>query len=139
MRIRLNAPILHILAIWLPIVVSCNFPLATHVPPRAESQAAQTSPDKDFISYQEAINWVQRNPAFRHDYVDTARSSFIRGAHFYTDGAGYGYLILNLNGQSYIHDGVPNQIWQEFRIAESFGSYYNAKIKGRYPLWLAKS
>jgi hypothetical protein len=135
----MRSAILVLLIIWLSIVVSCTSPLATHVPPRAESQAAQTSPDKGFSSYQEAINWVQGNSAFRHDYVDTAGSSFIRGAHFYTDGLGYGYLILNLNGRSYIHEGVPNQVWQEFKLAASFGSYYNLKIKGCFPLWLAKS
>jgi len=139
MRIRVNTPIQLTLGIWMSIAVSCNSPNENHVPPRAESQAAQTSADRGFGSYQEAINWVQRNPAFRHDWVDTAGSSFIRGAHFYTDGAGYSYLFLNLNGRSYIHDGVPNYIWQEFRIAESFGSYYNLKIKGRYPMWLGKS
>jgi len=86
----------------------------------------------DFDSYEEAIIWVRANDNFTKDSVDTSKSSWIRAAEYYTDGSGYGFLILNMKGKEYIWEGVPIDIWAGFKNADSFGKYYHQHIKGNY-------
>jgi len=89
-----------------------------------------------FTSYDQAQTWVRTNPNFSKDSVDTSKSSWIRGAEYYTDGSGSGYLILNMKGKEYIWEGVPLNVWEGFKEADSFGKYYHKYIKGRYILEL---
>jgi len=91
-----------------------------------------------FTSYDQAQTWVRTNPNFTKDSVDTSKSSWIRGAEYYTDGSGTGYLILNMKGKEYIWEGVPLNIWEGFKEADSFGKYYHNYIKGRFILELDK-
>lgn len=67
------------------------------------------------------------HPAF--DYLNTAGSSLVGGA-WYDSSAGY--MVINLSGTYYHYCGLPTSVWSSFRSASSFGSYYNASIKGRY-------
>jgi len=78
-----------------------------------------------FNSYNQAQIWVRTNPNFTKDSVDTTKSSWIRGAEYYTDGSGTGYLILNMKGKEYIWEGVPLNVWEGFKQADSFGFFYN--------------
>jgi len=89
-----------------------------------------------FTSYDQAKSWVRTNPHFTKDTVDTSKSSWIRGAEYYTDGSGAGYLILNMKGKEYIWEGAPLNVWEGFKEATSFGKYYHKHIKGRYILEL---
>ena len=64
-------------------------------------------------------------------------SSVIRDAQYCTRGArGEGYLIVNLKGRSYIHAGIPIDVWLAFKSAESAGRFYIDNIRGRYRLKL---
>jgi hypothetical protein len=92
----------------------------------------QSNAAKGFATYAEAMEWVRSNPNLRAESVDASRSSFIRNAEYYGDKSGVGFLILNFKGKEYIFEGVPKQVWQEFRNAPSFGQYYNQNIRGRY-------
>jgi len=67
------------------------------------------------------------NPRF--EYLDTSRSSFIRGAWYDEDN---NYMIINLKGTYYHYCGLPLKIWIDFKRADSFGTYYNKYIKGNY-------
>lgn len=67
------------------------------------------------------------NPAF--EYLSTAGSSLVTSAWY--DRAN-GYTIIGLNGTYYHYCNLPLVVWSGFRAASSFGSYYNASIKGRY-------
>jgi len=87
---------------------------------------------ESFSSYSEAIAWVRANPSLRRDAISTARSSWIEGSEYYSNGSGYGYLILNLKGREYIHENIPEEEWQRFKDAASLGQYYNRHIRGRY-------
>lgn len=92
---------------------------------------------EDFSNYEEAIEYVRSNPVFNLDKVDTSKSSWIRGAEYcYQNGSDYGYAIFNLQEKEYIHKGVPKEVWEDFKDAESFGSYYNKYLKGEYTLYL---
>lgn len=85
-----------------------------------------------FNSYDDAISWVRNNHGLSKDSVDTSKSSWIRGAEYYSDGSGYGFLILNMKGKEYIWEDVPIIIWNGFKKADSFGKYYHRHIRGRY-------
>jgi len=90
----------------------------------------------EFSSYEEAQTWVITNPNFTKDTVDTTKSSWIREAEYYTDGSYSGYLILNMRGKEYIWEGVPLNVWEGIKQADSFGKYYHKHIKGRFILEL---
>ena len=45
-----------------------------------------------FNSYDDAIFWVRNNHGLTKDSVDTSKSSWIRGAEYYSDGSGYGFF-----------------------------------------------
>lgn len=59
--------------------------------------------------------------------LDTSRSSFVDWARY--DG---GNLVLSFEGRRYDFEGVPSRVWEGFKKASSFGSYYHQEIKGRY-------
>ena len=57
-----------------------------------------------------------------------------KGASYYSCDGQTGYLIIETDKQPYIHAGVPSSAWNGFKIASSFGSYFDHNIKGRYRL-----
>ncbi len=63
------------------------------------------------------------------EYLNTASSSFIRGAWY---DQGNQYLVLNLDGVYYHYCGVPGSVWTDLKSAESAGGFYQQSIKGRY-------
>ena len=67
---------------------------------------------------------------------NTDESSWIRGAEFYSCDGASGFFILRTDDWEYIHVDVPVAVWQGFKEATSFGSYYTANIKRRYRLRL---
>ncbi len=64
-----------------------------------------------------------------YESVDTSKSSFVKSARYKESDK---HLILNLSGSSYEYCDVPLSIWNSFKRADSFGTYYNSQIKGRY-------
>ncbi len=63
------------------------------------------------------------------DEANTSKSSWIRGAKYYSCNSQLGYLIISINGKKYIHKDVPIKVWRDFKKANSFGSFYNNKLK----------
>ncbi len=63
------------------------------------------------------------------DYLNTPRSSFVRGAWYDSDNQ---YMIINLNGTNYHYCGLPKSTWRKFSRSDSFGRSYNQTIKNRY-------
>lgn len=63
------------------------------------------------------------------EYLNTADSSFVRGAWY---DQGNRYLVLNLDGVYYHYCGVPGSVWTNLKTAESAGGFYQQSIKGRY-------
>ena len=62
------------------------------------------------------------------EYFNTS-SSFIRDAWY--DKANK-YMIVNLAGTNYHYCGLDSSTWQEFKNAESYGSFYRSTIKGNF-------
>jgi len=98
------------------------------------SQSCEQLPES-FSSYNTAISRI-RNSSFAYmDVANTSRSSWITSAEYYSCDGKTGYLIYSTNkGYTYIHKGVPLEIWNAFKNATSIGSYYDSHIKGRYRL-----
>jgi len=88
----------------------------------------------NFKTYDEAISKVKSTDFKISESVATDKSSWIRGASYYSCDGQTGYLIIETDNRSYIHSGVPVSVWKEFKDAESFGSHYDHNIKGRYRL-----
>lgn len=89
-----------------------------------------------FNSYKEAHEII-KNTKFNHiDEVNTSKSSWIKGAKFYSCDNNFGFFILKTGKQDYIYQNLPRDIWDDFKNAESFGRFYNKKIKNRYQLIL---
>ena len=65
----------------------------------------------------------------RWEYLNTSKSSWVRGAWYDDDND---YMIINLSGTYYHYCSLPQSTWNSFKRASSFGSYYNAYIKGDY-------
>ena len=88
----------------------------------------------NFKSYDEAIAKVKDTKFKVSESLDTDKSSWIRGASYYSCDGQTGYLIIETDKHPYIHARVPLSAWNGFKIASSFGSYYDHNIKGRYRL-----
>ena len=89
-----------------------------------------------FSSYSEAMDQI-RSASFRiAEEQNTNESSWVRGAEFYSCDGASGFFILHTEDREYIHTAVPAAVWQGFKGASSFGTYYNTNIKRRYRLVL---
>ena len=90
-----------------------------------------------FSSYSQAITLVQSSTFKVQETANTASSSWITSANYYSCDGKKGYLIYTTNrGYQYIHKGVPIEVWEEFKNAPSKGSYYNQNIKHSFTLHL---
>jgi hypothetical protein len=90
-----------------------------------------------FSSYNEALNLVGNAKFSFVDYLNTSNSTAVQGAKYYSCDNRNGFLIIGVNNQRYIYQGVPINVWNNFKRANSFGSFYNAYIKNNYQLRLA--
>lgn len=91
-----------------------------------------------FKSYDQAVSTVRNFGFSFKDRVNTAKSSWIRGASYYSCDKRSGFLLINTDNENYIHANVPVAIWYQFKSAYSFGSFYSSQIRGRYQLRLAR-
>ncbi len=65
----------------------------------------------------------------RFEYLNTSKSSFVRGAWYDDDNK---YMVINLKGTNYHYCGLPVSTWSSFKKADSFGTYYNKYIYKNY-------
>jgi len=63
------------------------------------------------------------------EVTDTTKSSFIESA-MYDDIKDY--MVINISGTNYQYCNVENDVWNSFKKADSFGTYYNKNIKNKY-------
>ena len=61
--------------------------------------------------------------------LDTSKSSFIRGAWYDAQNE---YMIIRLNNTNYHYCGLPKSVWENFKKTNSFGKFFNSKIKGYF-------
>jgi hypothetical protein len=96
-----------------------------------KAQGCNTIPTH-FNSYNDAIAFVKKADFKIKDDVNTSKSSWIRSAAYYSCDGVTGYFIYSTDEREYIHAEVPIELWNEFKEATSFGSFYDRNIKGKY-------
>ncbi|MGN6265440.1 MAG: KTSC domain-containing protein [Ginsengibacter sp.] len=99
------------------------------------SQNCQNLPTK-FISYNRAADFIEHSSYKINENVNTSKSSWITNVHYYSCDGITGFLIIWVQARIYIHSKVPVDVWRQFKIASSFGSFYDHYIKGKYQFHL---
>jgi hypothetical protein len=87
-----------------------------------------------FDNYEDAHKKIHASEFAFSEKINTSRSSWIRGASYYSCDGKYGFLSILTDSKEYIHQNVPIHVWKAFKNAASFGSFYNKNIKHRYRL-----
>ena len=100
-------------ALLIVIITSCNVD-------------KQETPE--FHSYDQAIEWYE-NQSLDTIYPDSTAISM--ASYHQRDGVLLIYYVSK-PGKGYIFGHVPLNVWEEFKVSSSKGSYYNEHIKGRY-------
>ncbi len=86
----------------------------------------------NFSTYSSAISKIRSTDFSLQEKINTD-SSWIDSIEYYSCDSQTGFLIINTKReQSYIHSGVPIQVWEEFKDAPSYGRYYKNHISGNY-------
>ena|SRR5258708_3130322 len=93
---------------------------------------------KQFSTYDEAVKKIKSSNFKINEEANTSKSSWIKGASFYSCDGILGYFILITDKREYLYSEMPYSVWLEFKNAESFGSFYNDKIKHKYIFNLSK-
>jgi hypothetical protein len=98
-------------------------------------QNCKTLPDS-YATYLKALKQVRNSSFIISEKMQTEKSSWIENAQFYSCDRIVGFMIVKTKNREYIHQNLPVVIWNKFKIAESFGSFYNNHIKNKYQLKL---
>ncbi len=85
-----------------------------------------------YSSYNDAVKAIKGANFKLHETISTPKSSWIRGASYYSCDGHLGFLTLITERQEYLHSDVPVNIWKEFKNSDSFGSYYTNNIKHKF-------
>jgi len=126
--------ILVILLLVLFLFLGCSITgKSNFAPPVSESRSDEKSAPPAVRATKYVSVKYRDNPvdiaAPYFEYLDTAGSSFIRGAWY---DQGNQYMVISLDGVYYHYCGLPLSVWNNFKKAESFGKFYNQNIKERY-------
>ena len=112
----------HILILFfISLFISCN------------SQNCNDFQD-NFTSHEQALNLIKKTNFTFTDKCNTQKSSWISGAEYYSCDIKKGYILITIKNKTYTHKDLPIDLWEDFKNAESFGKFYNNKIKGKYQL-----
>jgi hypothetical protein len=87
-----------------------------------------------FSSYEQAVKAISNSTFSYTDKVNTSSSSWIRSATFKSCDGKIGFLIIGTDSNPYIHQNVPISLWQNFKRASSYGSFYTRLIKNKFKL-----
>lgn len=105
---------------------SSNNPSSSHITPPTPSVKSSRISDYVYVKYRAGRVDIAHP---RWEYLNTNRSSWVRGAWYDKNNQ---YMIINLKGTYYHYCSMPQSSWRSFKNASSFGSHYNAYIKGKY-------
>lgn len=89
---------------------------------------SQSEHTPNFVSVKYRTGEVDvANPCFE-PYTPLS-SSFVRESWYDKSNS---YMIINLSGTYYHYCGMPVSTWEDFKSADSAGTFYNGYIKGNY-------
>lgn len=89
-----------------------------------------------FSSYEQASEMVLTSNYKIEESADVSDSAWITSVLYLSCDGVNGFFVIKTNRKTYIHQNMPYQVWQNFRKAESKGSFYSTKIRGYYQLKL---
>ncbi len=89
-----------------------------------------------FQTYAEAKRTIAATNFALTENLNTSKSSWIRSAQFFSCDSRKGFMIFKTDKEEYIHQDLPISIWNNFKQAVSFGSFYSSNIKKKYQLKL---
>lgn len=89
---------------------------------------------KQFRSYEEAISLVKSAKFKIKDEVNTAKSSWVREAFYFSCDGRVGFFLIKTDNKEYMHEGLPYSLWVDFKNSSSFGTFYNFYIKNKFHL-----
>ena len=90
----------------------------------------------NFGNYDQATNVVLSSNFKLTEEADVSGSSWITSAKYYSCDGLSGYFLIQTDNRTYLHQDLPYEVWKNFKNADSKGSFYSRKIKGRYQLKL---
>lgn len=103
-----------------------------------ESKISCSDLPTQYQSYDEAKSSILQASFQIEDAVNTTKSSWIRGASYYSCDGQSGYFFLSTEKKDYLLQGMPIDVWEGFKGADSFGEYYNAFIRGRFYMYVGQ-
>ena len=86
------------------------------------------SKDTNYINVKYRNDTIDINNS-KFEWIDTSKSSFINGTWYDKENK---YLIIKLNSTFYHYCWISINIWNSFKKASSFGTYFNTYIKENY-------
>lgn len=89
-----------------------------------------------FANYKEVISVIKSTNFTLEDDVNTSNSSWIRKANYYSCDNITGFFVLKTDKKNYVFEKVPISVWKQFKNADSYGKFYNSKIRNKYHLYL---
>lgn len=89
---------------------------------------------KTYTSHDEAAKTIKAAHFKIQENVNTSKSSWIRGASYYSCDGNLGFFILKTDNEEYLYSNVPIDVWNGFKNSNSFGEYYNEHIKHKFTI-----
>ena len=89
-----------------------------------------------FTDYEQAKEIVLSSTFKIKEDADVSNSSWINSAKYFSCDSQSGFLIITTGNRTYIHQDLPIEVWEQFKDADSKGSFYNRNIKGNNHLRL---
>jgi hypothetical protein len=115
---------------YILILLLLSFTIAS-----CSSQDCKDLPSQ-FSSFSQAVNKVKSANFTIKEKVKTTKSSWIKSISFYSCNSEKGFLLVETQSEEYIYQNVPISVWEQFKEADSFGTFYNKFIKENYLLKL---
>jgi hypothetical protein len=92
----------------------------------------------EFKSFEEAKALIQKTNFSYTETLNAEKSSWIKSGKYFSCDSKVGFFQYKTEKETYIHQNVPIEIWNELKQASSIGSYYNRNIKHKYQLIIKK-
>lgn len=92
----------------------------------------------EFKNFDEAKALIQKTKFILTENLNTDKSSWIKTGKYFSCDLKVGFFLYKTDKETYIHQNVPIEIWNELKQATSIGSYYNRNIKQKYQLIIKK-
>jgi hypothetical protein len=92
----------------------------------------------EFKNYDEAKVLVQKTNFSFTETLNAEKSSWIKSGKYLSCDSKIGFILYKTDKETYIHQNVPIEIWNELKLASSIGTYYNRNIKHKYQLNIKK-